>query len=589
MARVLTILHFNDVYNIEPGTREPVGGAARFVGKVRSLSGVAPLVLFSGDAFNPSLMSTVTLGKQMVPVLNAAGVAAACLGNHDIDYGIDNFEALRVACDFPWLLANVMDADTGLPLGGCEASVIIEHAGIRVGLMGLAEREWVDTLPCVEPEDVIYVDYSEAAAQIAADLRARGAEVVVALTHMREPSDARLAAEVAGIDLVLGGHDHFYSVRATQPHGTLLVKSGTDFREYSVITLTLPADSATAGAGGGAADGAAAGAPAPPGGAGRQQEGAAARPRPAVAVERVAVDASVPEDPEVAAVVAEYSALMGSRMDTKIGLSAVDLDGRFETVRRAESNLGNFLCDILRRACSADVAVVNGGTFRRAARAASVARKSDAVHPAGRLTLRDLASILPLLDDTVVIEPTGAELLAALENGVSVVPGSVAVSGMPLEPGRRYKVATKQYLHEGKDGFEALAAAPVLVDSEECISLNTAARNYFTVLEVLNRMRAADGRGGGGSGGSGGGSGGGGGGGPGPAALRRTTSFARRWKHRAAAGDHIAAPGGQAECSGAGCQADVARVGNCVLDARGRYAVAPALEGRIVCLQPLPG
>lgn len=46
-----------------------------------------PLVLFSGDAFNPSMMSTITLGKQMVPVLNEFGVACSCMGNHDFDYG----------------------------------------------------------------------------------------------------------------------------------------------------------------------------------------------------------------------------------------------------------------------------------------------------------------------------------------------------------------------------------------------------------------------------------------------------------------------------------------------------------------------
>lgn len=44
------------------------------------------------------------------------------------------------------------------------------------------------------------------------------------------------------------------------------------------------------------------------------------------------------------------------------------------------------------------------------------------VHGAGPLTLRHLSSILPMLDETVVIEPSGAQLLAALENGVSAWP-----------------------------------------------------------------------------------------------------------------------------------------------------------------------
>ena len=60
MAAELLILHFNDVYNIEPRKKEPVGGAARLVHTIKSFAGDKPLVLFSGDAFNPSLLSTIT-------------------------------------------------------------------------------------------------------------------------------------------------------------------------------------------------------------------------------------------------------------------------------------------------------------------------------------------------------------------------------------------------------------------------------------------------------------------------------------------------------------------------------------------------
>lgn len=51
----LTIIHFNDVYSIEPHEEEPVGGAARFVTKVKEFSDEKPLILFSGDCLNPSL------------------------------------------------------------------------------------------------------------------------------------------------------------------------------------------------------------------------------------------------------------------------------------------------------------------------------------------------------------------------------------------------------------------------------------------------------------------------------------------------------------------------------------------------------
>ena len=59
-AGQITIIHFNDVYNIEERQREPVGGSARFCTKVHSYTDEKPLVIFSGDSFNPSLMSTIT-------------------------------------------------------------------------------------------------------------------------------------------------------------------------------------------------------------------------------------------------------------------------------------------------------------------------------------------------------------------------------------------------------------------------------------------------------------------------------------------------------------------------------------------------
>jgi 2',3'-cyclic-nucleotide 2'-phosphodiesterase (5'-nucleotidase family) len=79
----LSLIHFNDVYNIDSRTVEPVGGAARLAHLVRRLQAEeGALVLFSGDCLNPSLLSAFTSGSQMVPILNSIGVNAAVVGNH---------------------------------------------------------------------------------------------------------------------------------------------------------------------------------------------------------------------------------------------------------------------------------------------------------------------------------------------------------------------------------------------------------------------------------------------------------------------------------------------------------------------------
>jgi hypothetical protein len=63
-------------------------------------------------------------------------------------------------------------------------------------------------------------------------------------------------------------------------------------------------------------------------------------------------------------VVSEYTSQLGARLGQVLGTSLTRLDGRFSTVRMEESNLANLLCDVFRRACSADVCIMNSGTFR---------------------------------------------------------------------------------------------------------------------------------------------------------------------------------------------------------------------------------
>jgi 5'-nucleotidase len=83
----LRILHYNDVYHIDPSSAEPVGGISRFMTVCKEYQEDQRfkdqsklMTFFSGDAFNPSLESTVTKGKHMVPVLNAIGTDCACVG-----------------------------------------------------------------------------------------------------------------------------------------------------------------------------------------------------------------------------------------------------------------------------------------------------------------------------------------------------------------------------------------------------------------------------------------------------------------------------------------------------------------------------
>ena len=75
--------------------------------------------------------------------------------------------------------------------------------------IGLVEKEWLDTLAAINPNEVIYTDFVESANTLAADLKDnQNCDIVIALTHMRQPNDIKLAENSPRVDLILGGHDH---------------------------------------------------------------------------------------------------------------------------------------------------------------------------------------------------------------------------------------------------------------------------------------------------------------------------------------------------------------------------------------------
>jgi 5'-nucleotidase len=96
----------------------------------------------------------------MIEPLNLLGIAAAVYGNHEFDFGVDVLVRLKEQNNFPWMISNVKDAITGKQLADGEITVMVEHAGIKIGLMGIVEREWLATLNCVDDEDVIFEDPS---------------------------------------------------------------------------------------------------------------------------------------------------------------------------------------------------------------------------------------------------------------------------------------------------------------------------------------------------------------------------------------------------------------------------------------------
>ena len=81
-------------------------------------------------------VSTFTKGEQMVPVLNKLDVRCSVFGNHDFDFGIDTLLERVEKTNFPWLMSNVIDNETGRSLADGKVTHIIDWCGRKIGLVG---------------------------------------------------------------------------------------------------------------------------------------------------------------------------------------------------------------------------------------------------------------------------------------------------------------------------------------------------------------------------------------------------------------------------------------------------------------------
>ncbi|KAI2797077.1 hypothetical protein BLOT_015534 [Blomia tropicalis] len=476
--RQVHILHFNDCYNVESRSQEPVGGAARFVTALDTFQHLRPLVLFSGDIIAPSIMSTFTKGEQMLPVLERCNIDCALFGNHEFDFGLDYLTTFAKRTKFPWLMSNAFVKNTLIPLGEGKITHITEYNGVRIGLIGLIEEEWLYTL-VLDPNDIHYVSFITEGRKLARSLKENdNVDMVIALTHMRTHNDIKLAEQVDEIDLILGGHDHDYDIRIV--NGKYIIKSGTDFRQFSKITLNL----------------------------GKHDQISSDVHHPIdVKIETIDVTMKYDEDRFLVKELSKYRNVIEDKMEHVIAMIDCDLDGRFASIRSMETNLGNMVADIMLDASiDGDFALLNSGTLR-----------SDRIHPRGPFKMRDLVTILPYMESILVLEITGEQVHKALENSVSQYPKlegrfpqvsgicfafdpsrspgnrvpyeSIRINGNELIRERIYRMVTKEFISQGKDGYDVLKQCPIYKTTEQCMPMTVAVQNYFEATALIQAKK----------------------------------------------------------------------------------------------------
>lgn len=232
------------------GTRGGFARLAGLIGQVRSQLEGPSLLLSSGDFIGGTMFSWLALEGYApeLELMRAMGYDAIAIGNHEFDYGPELLASYLAAAgypgrDGPTLLAGNMVVPVGHPLAyaGIVRSQIVQlDGGPSVGLLGLLGAAALQVAPLVDP--VTFDDAHTAARQLVDQLRAEGAQVIVAVTHAGLEEDRALAREVAGIDIIVGGHCHTALAQPVVEAGTIIVQAGAHTSNLGVLDLVFDPD-----------------------------------------------------------------------------------------------------------------------------------------------------------------------------------------------------------------------------------------------------------------------------------------------------------------------------------------------------------
>jgi 5'-nucleotidase / UDP-sugar diphosphatase len=463
----LTLLGVGDVYNFEE--EDGRGGFARLnaVAKAERAANPNTLYLFNGDMLSPSLASGFDKGQNTIDFTNLVPFDLAVPGNHEFDFGPENFMEKMKASKYPWAAINITN-DDGSAIEGLGGVMMKEVAGLKVALIPVAQ----DTSPEVSSTGSLkFLPTVDTGVEAAKKAREDGADIVVGVVQTNMENDRALMSSGA-FDVILSGDDHSY---ATAYDGrTAYVETSIDGQFLSPVDLTVEVEVADDGK----------------------------RSISWVPAFRFIDTATVAPDPESVAMADALRATMDQNLNVEIGTVEAPLDSRRNVVRAEESTMGNLITDALRDATGADLALMNGGGIR-----------GDTTYDAGRkLTRRDILTELPFGNTTVVTELPGSQVLLALENAVSQVEkgagrfaqvsgltfafdvsapagsrvSEVMVGGAPLEADKLYTVAVNDYILGGGDGYASLGGGRIVTEGPTGQLLANDVMAYVEKLGTVN-------------------------------------------------------------------------------------------------------
>jgi 2',3'-cyclic-nucleotide 2'-phosphodiesterase (5'-nucleotidase family) len=394
----------------------------------RSKNPAGTLLLSAGDMFQGTPVSNLFKGRSVTDVMNYLKFDAMAIGNHEFDWGMDVLQHLTASSRFPYLSANIKD-ERGRYLPGVKPYIIVERKNVKIAVIGITTSEVPRiTIPgrfkhmtVDRPEDILPRFIKKA--------KDEGAVIIIVLSHLGLDADKDLAQRIPGIHVIVGGHRHTVLETPVVVGNTIIVQAGAYGLYLGVLKLKIDPDTGRI--------------------IGHTEE---------KELEKVMAGKDRPYDKEMARIIHAYYGRIQKEYSRVVGETSVAL----VRYHQRESNIGNFICDTMRKKTGTDIAFINSGAIRNNI-------------PKGRITLEQVFTLLPFDNILVTMKLTGKQILEILEQNAKLKHGILQVSGMEisydlsepvssrvrevhigrrsLDPKKMYTVTTIDFLAAGGDTF----------------------------------------------------------------------------------------------------------------------------------------
>lgn len=403
--------------------------------------------IFGGNSLFPSILSSFDQGTHIIDLLNSLepDVMAASAG--DFAYSEDELSLRTYEAAFPIVQSNIISKSTKKNLDGLLDSVIIQQDTYKLGFVSLMDEAVIEAynltqIKIKEPHLALTLEVKK--------LRKQGADFII--LHYRGHRFDPIAFVNEGlVDVVLSKNDKPNKLFEKHPRQIFL----TEVDQVAVIDMSWQKN----------------------------------KPQTLKLQWQAKKLSNYTQNSKVHKQLDSYTKQLDLLLDEIIAVSSAEIDTSLLSQRTKESVIGNFIADLVRKHSNADIALINSGAIR-----------GGNVYPRNsKIRRRDIIQTLSYRNTVVLLEVSGAQLISALENGVSQVENmggrfpqtsgmkivfdstapagqrivSVLVNNRPLQALKRYKLATSSFIANGGDGYQLFKKNKRLIYNQQMSKLIT--------------------------------------------------------------------------------------------------------------------